>query len=160
MTFRAALTISLTVAVVSAVRPPLYHIKLDAQNNWTAGSGTADLSVAPSPFDVTLTPDGHILYDITVSTVGLPSPTSAGATHYVAWVATADLVDAQLIGILDANGKASGHVAYNKFIVVVSAERGPPTKHWAGPIVMSGFSPSTYLENYSGKELYNGGTPQ
>ncbi len=159
MMLRAALTISLFVAAATAVRPPLYHIKLDAQNNWTAGSGTADLAVAPSPFDVTLTPDGHLLYDITVSTVGLPRP-GAGATQYVAWVATADLVDAQLIGVLDANGKASGHVSYNKFIVVVSAEHGPPGKHWAGPIVMSGFSPSTYLENYSGKELYNGGTPQ
>ena len=160
MTFRTALSMSLTAAAIAAARPPLYHIKLDPQNNWTAGSGTADLSVAPSPFDVTLTPDGHILYDITVSTVGLPRPGSAGATRYVAWVATADLVDAELIGVLDANGKTSGHVSYNKFIVVVSAEPGPPSKHWSGPIVMSGFSPSTYLENYSGKELYNGGTPQ
>ena len=160
MMFRTAFAISLTVAAGGAVRPPLYHIKLEAQNNWTAGSGAADLLAAPSPFDVTLTPDGHVLYDITVSTVGLPSPGSAGATHYVAWVATADLTDAQLIGVLDANGKASGRVSFNKFIVVVSAEPGPPGKHWVGPIVMSGFSPSTYLENYSGRELYNGGTPQ
>jgi hypothetical protein len=162
MTLRTAVAISLMVAVTGAVRPPLYHIKLEPQNNWAAGSGggAADLFLAPSPFDVTLTPDGHVLYDITVSAAGLPAPSSAGATHYVAWVATADLTDAQLIGVLDASGKASGHVSYNKFIVVVSAEHGPPAKHWAGPIVMSGFSPSTYLENYSGKELYNGGTPQ
>jgi hypothetical protein len=150
------LAISTALALGGTTRPPLYHIKLDPQNQWVAGSGVADLALAPSPFDVALTADGHVIYDITVTASGLPAPAKVGATQYVAWVATADLAHVEEIGPLGPNGKASGHVALNKFIVVVTAEPAAVGKHWAGPVALTGFSPSTYLENYSGKELFNG----
>jgi len=138
-------------------RPPLYRILLEPSEQWAGGRGSADLALAPSPFDMALTSDGHVLYDVTITVSGLP-PAPAG-TKYVAWLANGDLGEPRLIGTIGADGKVAGHVSYNKFVILVTQERDPLTDHWNGKVVLSGFSPSTYLENYAAKELFSGGVP-
>ena len=124
-----------------------------------SGSGTATLVPAPSPFGITLTPDGHPIFDITVTVQNLAPPAALGGAHFVAWATTQDLVEADQIGVIGADGKASGRVAWNKYIVLVTPEPAQVPKHWTGAVVLRGFSPATYLANYASHPLFLGGMP-
>jgi len=145
-------------ANVRSLRPALYSIPL-IPDQGMSGSGVATLVPAPSPFGVTLTPDGHPVFDITVSVQNLPPARALGGAHYAAWATTQDLIDADFIGIIAPDGKATGKVAWNKYIVLVSIEPDPVPKHWTGAVVLRGFSPSTYLANYASHPLFLGGMP-
>ena len=141
-----------------SLRPALYSIPLIADQGM-AGSGVATLVPAPSPFGVTLTTDGHPVFDITVTVQNLPPAKALGGAHFAAWATTQDLIDADFIGIIGPDGKAIGKVAWNKYIVLVSIEPDPVPKHWTGAVVLRGFSPSTYLANYASHPLFLGGMP-
>jgi hypothetical protein len=45
-------------------------------------------------------------------------------------------------------------------MVVISAEANALGAKWSGPIVMRGTSASSYLTNFSGHTMFNGGVPQ
>jgi hypothetical protein len=140
----------------TAARPALYQIPLLADQGM-AGSGMATLVPAPSPFGITVTPDGHPIFTVTVTVQNL-TPLQAG-TQYVAWATTQDLVDADKIGILGKDDKAVGSVSWNKYIVLVTTESGTVGPHWKGPVILRGFSPATYLANYASHPLFLGGMP-
>lgn len=139
----------------AARRPALYSIPL-LPDQGASGSGVATLVPAPSPFGITLTADGHPIFDVTVTVQELtPLP---GGAQYVAWATTQDLTDADRIGVIK-DQKAVGKISWNKFIVLVTQETGPVAEHWKGPVVLRGFSPSTYLANYASHPLFVGGMP-
>jgi hypothetical protein len=139
-------------------RPALYSIPL-LPDQGLSGSGTATLIPAPSPFGLTLTADGHPIFDVTVSVQNLPNPASVGGTEYVAWATTQDLTDANNLGVIGKDLKTQGKVAWNKYIVLVTAEKPPIGDHWKGTVILRGFSPSTYLTNYASHPLFLGGMP-
>ncbi|SRR5579883_10890 len=144
--------------VTTATRPALYSIPLIADQGMS-GSGVATLIPAPSPFGITLTADGHPVFAVTVSVQNLPAVSALGGTEYVAWATTQDLTDANKLGVIGADQKTTGTVAWNKYIVLVTAEHAPVGTHWKGPVVLRGFSPSTYLANYASHPLFLGGMP-
>ena len=117
----------------------------------------ATLVPAPSPFGITVTPDGHPIFTVTVTVQNLAPPQSG--TQSVAWATTQDLVDADKIGPLGKEQKAVGTVSWNKYIVLVTAETGAVGPHWKGPVILRGFSPATYLANYASHPLFLGGMP-
>jgi hypothetical protein len=91
-----------------------------------------------------------------------------GATAYVAWATVPDLTLARRLGPVGADGSSSGEVDWNKFIVLVTAEKTnaqPGAKlaaepHWSGTILLKGVSPSTWMQRYGSHILNNGGNPQ
>jgi len=145
-------------AGASVWRPALYTIPL-LPDQGMSGSGVATLVPAPSPFGITLTADGHPVFDITVTVQNLAPVKALGGSQYVAWATTQDLVDADKIGVIGSDQKAVGKVAWNKYIVLVTVEPTPVPAHWTGAVVLRGFSPATYLANYASHPLFLGGMP-
>lgn len=113
-------------------------------------TGTAEVLFAPSPFGVALASDGSYLLDVWIDVEGLPEPPADGA--FVAWLTTTDLSEVHRVGPLDADGRAQGRVAWNKFLVVVSYEASPDPDgaRWSGPVVLRGMSRSGMMHTMAG----------
>lgn len=150
------------VSLTGAFRPDLYEIPLEGVGPSSRMEGKAKLTPARSPFGLAVTEDGYFIFNIEVQGSTLPPVSAFGPAYrtYVAWVASHDLSKIVRIGAFQAGQSAKGKVAMNKYLVVVTAEATPDGEKWAGPIVLRGRSPSSYLSNFSSHEMFNGGVPQ
>jgi hypothetical protein len=118
-------------------------------------AATGRLMFARSPFGIATTVDGHSIYNIEVTTTGLPTAPAA----YVAWAVTPDLATWTRLGTI-ANGKSIvGPVSLNKFLVVVTAEKSPTSPTHDGPTVLHGTSPSGWLQSFVSHPLFRGMPP-
>jgi hypothetical protein len=141
------------------LRPSLYRIDLTATERAPGAKGVARLRPAATPLALPVTVDGRVVWAAEVTVEGLPAPASLGAyTGFAAWAATPDLDSVRRLGAL-ANGSATGEVAWNKFLIFVSAEASATADRWSGPIVLRGMSASGYMQNFSAHPLFNGGVP-
>lgn len=141
------------------LRPSLYRIDLTATERAPGAKGEARLRPAPTPFGLPVTVDGRVVWTAEVMAEGLPAPASLGAyTVFVAWAATPNLDEVRRLGAL-AHESATGEVAWNKFLIFVSAEASATADRWSGPIVLRGMSASGYMQNFSAHPLFNGGVP-
>ncbi|WP_420632471.1 multicopper oxidase domain-containing protein [Candidatus Palauibacter sp.] len=109
--------------------------------------GLVELGRVPSPFGVTVTPTGHHVRELTAHIEGLPPPSSLGPyTVYMAWATPLELAPVVPLGPV-ANGEHGlGRVAFNKFLVMVSAEASADVTTREGPLVLRGRSPSALME--------------
>jgi hypothetical protein len=115
----------------------------------------AELMYAHSPFGIAVTPDGRALYDIKLTTSGLPEPSTLGRyTTYVAWASTPDLKQWAKLGKVTNGTTTVGSVEWNKFLFVVSAEASDTVSSETGPTVLHGTSPSGYLQTFLGHGLF------
>jgi len=148
--------------LVAAARPDLYLVPLKGTGPSSRLVGTARLIPARSPFGVATTRDGQFVFAVEVEVPSLPPPSAFGPNHvvYVAWIASAQLDRIERIGVLTPGTPLRGRVAIPKFMVVITAEPNAGGDKWTGPIVMRGTSPSSYLTNFSGHTMFNGGVPQ
>ena len=122
--------------------------------------GTARLVFAPSPFGVTVTSDGVASYDVRFDLTGLPDPGSIGAfKSYVAWVATTNLKQWQRLGTVSNGSRTLGRIELNKFLVVITAEADSAPTLRAGPTILHGPSPSTWLQSFLNHPLFRGIPP-
>jgi hypothetical protein len=131
-------------------------IGLAATPSAPGAKGYVRLTHAPSPFSVSTTADGHLVYDLGIETTGLLDPAPLGGKVYVAWVASRALDRYERIGPLDGHARVTGRTAMDKFLVVITAEAGAVATAPTGPIVMHGMSPSGKLQSFQGHELFNG----
>lgn len=112
--------------------------------------GQAEVVVSgSSPFSVALGPDGSYVYDVRVSLDRMKAPRQG---TLVAWVTTPDLDRIERIGALDQNLRASGTVAWNKFLVVITLEPAdePDADMWSGPVAFRGMSRSGMMHTMVG----------
>jgi len=145
-------------ADATARRPSLFSIPLQAQALARSAQGVAALRPARSPFGFALTVDGTFIFDAEVTVSGLPEPAKLGPFRtYAVWAANAELTEVRLLGTLHPDEPTKGKVAFSKFLIIVTAEAGTPGPRWKGPVLLRGFSPSNYLENFGAKTLLNGG---
>lgn len=140
-------------------RPLLYSIDLVPDQPGMAGSGVAVLTPPPSPFGIPLTPQGNPMWDVNITVKNLPAPSAFGGTEYVSWATTADLGHAINLGTIGHDQTSKGVMALSKFIILITAERAPVGALWKGPVVLRGFSASTFLANYASHPLFLGGMP-
>jgi hypothetical protein len=159
---RRGLAVAAALLLIGARRPDLHRIPLEGVGPSSRMTGTAILSPARSPFGIATTPDGFIVANIEVEASTLPPVSHYGPSYatYVAWVADHNLERIERIGPLEPGKKARGRVAMNKFLVIVTAEPRGDGAIWTGPILLRGRSPSSYLTNFSGHTMFNGGMPQ
>jgi hypothetical protein len=132
--------------------PDPYEIVLVPTAHANGATGRAALRFAPSPFGVTVSPDGHHLYEMRLETAGL----RADGRALVVWAATPELDRVSRLGTLDANGTLDGTLAFNKFLVFVTAEESPDVERWAGPILLRGISPSGRMHTMAGHGPFQG----
>jgi hypothetical protein len=140
-------------------RPLLYTVDLQPDQPGVAGSGIATLTPTPSPFGISLTPDGHPIFDVNITLKNMSAPSSFGGTAYVAWASTASLDHAVKLGVVGSDETVKGVMALSKYIILVTAEKAPIGDMWKGPVVLRGFSASTFLANYASHPLFLGGMP-
>ena len=145
----------LAVPLLMAAGP--YDIPLFATPNAPMANGSARLVYAQSPFGIAVTADGRAQYDVQVTAARLPAPTTLGAfTTYVAWAATPDLARWERLGTITNGTTTVGHVALNKFLLVITAEADSAPKKHAGPTVLHGTSPSGWLQSFLNHPLFRG----
>jgi hypothetical protein len=123
--------------------------------------GSARLLYSASPFGIAVTADGVASYDVRLDLSGLPDPTSIGAFKaYVAWAVTPDLSQWDRLGSV-GNGTATlGRAVTNKFLLVITAEPDSAPRTRAGPTILHGTSPSTWLQSFLTHPLFRGVPPQ
>ena len=151
--------------------PEYYAIDLVPTNN-LPGLGRADgkgfVTYDESPFGISVTENGHYVHELTVAAQHLPARDDG---RYVAWITTPDLDEIERVGPLDDDLRATAHVTYNKFLVVVTFERldaeAPQarsgaaaasissTTAWEGPIILRGMSRSGLMHTMAGHGPYD-----
>ena len=110
-------------------------------------AGFARMIPAENPFGVAVTRDGHHRYMLDLWVEGLPEPAELGPySSYVVWVTTPFLDPFNKLGVLEDGRLLAGEVAFNKFLIIVTAEASSEVTERAGKIVMRGSSPSNKME--------------
>ncbi|HET7276019.1 MAG TPA: multicopper oxidase family protein [Longimicrobiaceae bacterium] len=133
----------------------LYCIDLVPKPDLLGASGTVKLGRAQSPFGAVVTADGHQRYDLEVSVAGLPEPAALGDfTTYVAWATTPLLRPMIKLGEVGHGRTASGQVALDKFLVLISAEASGAVEERTGPLVLRGISASMRMMPHVGEPLW------
>lgn len=131
------------------------------------GCGLAELVGAWSPFGLGVLRSGHLdqelrlVLDLPALEGGAEPPAGApppqAAPRYVAWVATPDLSRIEALGTVTPGVPFAVPVHWNKIVIVVSREDGPPAAdapRWSGPVVLLGRSRSALLENLMGHSIF------
>jgi hypothetical protein len=156
---RALASVALVAMAGRDAREP-YDIPLEATAKAPSASGHARLVFAASPFGVAVTPDGRASYDIQIAITGLPDPSTLGAFRaYVAWTASTDLASWRRLGVVRNGSNTVGRAELNKFLLVISAEADSGVTTHAGPTVLHGVSPSTWLQSFLSHPLFRGIPP-
>ncbi|HSR41412.1 MAG TPA: multicopper oxidase domain-containing protein, partial [Longimicrobiales bacterium] len=124
--------------------PALYCFDLVATPRVREAAGVVEMGTAPSPYGVTVTPEGVHAYDLTARIEGLPDPASLGPyTAFVAWATPLVLDPVVRLGTVGNGENALGRVAFNKFMILVSAEASADGEEREGPLILRGRSPSS-----------------
>ncbi len=130
-------------AVTGSPSADLYCIDLIPAPDFPNAGGRVELGRAHSPFGVAVTRDGTHVFELSVRVAGLPDPAAiGGAVEYVAWATTPMLAPMVRLGEVGGGRTATGRVAFDKFLVLVTAEPVAQAAERAGRIVLRGTSPS------------------
>ncbi|HMB92132.1 MAG TPA: multicopper oxidase family protein [Rhodothermales bacterium] len=130
-----------------AVSTSLYCLELVPTPAVGGATATVAMGRGRSPFSVAVTPDGHLRYDLTFAIEGLPDPATLGPyTAFVAWVTTPVLDPVVKLGTVGNGQFALGEVAFNKFLILVTAEASPEVTTRTGKLVLRARSPSSLME--------------
>ena len=109
--------------------------------------GVATLTRPWSPFGVTVTAEGRHRHQLTAWIAGLPDPATLGPyTTYVAWATPLVLDPVVRLGEVGNGRNELGEVAFNKYMVLVTAEASAEVSERTGPLVLRGRSPSSRME--------------
>lgn len=115
-------------------------------------SGYFEIVFASSPFGVTVSRDGHSVYDVRVQ---LETARRRDALPtLVAWVTTPDLDQHVKLGVVDDDMRVAGRVDWNKFLVFVTAEQSADVDRWQGPILLTAMSPSGWMHTMAGHGIF------
>jgi suppressor of ftsI len=106
------------------------------------------LDFAPGPFTLAATRDGVLRYRPRTVIRGLPDPATlpTPARSYIAW-ATTPLIDRwQRLGVVGNGVTPLDVVAWDQFVIVISAEQDSTVTERSGPVMLRGGSPSTRMQ--------------
>ena len=138
-------------ATAEAAAPPQHCLLLIPSRAAGAARGIAKLTLANSPFGVTVTEDGRYIYDIRLEIRGLEVTPDVA---YVVWAVTPTLDKRKKLGVVAEDLTSYGQVDWNRFMVVVTAETSPDVEEWAGPILFTAASPSGKMQTMAGEEIF------
>ena len=127
--------------------PGLHRVALYPTPDLAPAGGTAFLRWDPSPFGVSVTRDGSQRYRLDLEIEGLPVPGSLGDFRtYVAWATTPIMDPVVRLGEV-GNGTFNdlGPVAFDKFVILISAEPSADVERRTGRLALRGASPSTRI---------------
>ncbi len=114
-----------------------------------AGQATGVIAIGRpwSPFGVTVTPNGQHRHTLTAWITELPDPATLGPyTTYIAWATPLTLDPVINLGEVRDGMNELGEVAFNSYLVLVTAETSADVLQRTGPLVLRGRSPSSRME--------------
>lgn len=111
------------------------------------GRASMILTQPPSPFGVAVDAEGRQVYHVQVQ---IEQMRRRAGRHYVVWATTPDLDEVAKLGSLGEENHLTGPVAWNKFLVFVTEEASLDGETWAGPILLTGLSPSGRMHTMAG----------
>ncbi len=129
----------------------LYCIELLPAAAGGSASGTAQLDWIPSPFTVAVAADGTHRWQLTLTLDSLPSLPRGRAPGFVAWAAEPSFSHITRLGVVRAGVTALGNVAYDRFLVLISAEPDTTLSERRGRLVLRGESAANRMrpaDNY------------
>jgi FtsP/CotA-like multicopper oxidase with cupredoxin domain len=110
-------------------------------------AGVIELKRPWSPFGVTVTAEGRHRHDLVAWLARLPDPSTLGPYRtYVAWATPLALDPVVKLGEVTNGRNDLGEVAFNKYLIWVSAEVSGDVTERAGPLIVRGRSPSSRME--------------
>lgn len=116
------------------------------------GSGDMILTMAASPFGVTVARDGAYRTDVVLD---LRELRRRDGIVYVVWAATPELDSRLKIGSFSGgSAQLAAELEWNQFLVFVSAERSADVDRWQGPIVLTAMSPSGRMHPKAGHGVF------
>ena len=125
----------------------LYCIELFSTARGGDAAGVVALTRPWSPFGVTVTREGHHRHNLTAWIARLADPSSLGDyTAYVAWATPLTLDPVIKLGDVRNGRNDLGEVAFNKYLVLVSAEVSAEVTERTGPLIIRGRSPSSRMQ--------------
>jgi FtsP/CotA-like multicopper oxidase with cupredoxin domain len=127
----------------------LYCLYLVASPSAPPGiTGHAVLDIAPGPFTMAVTRDGIHRYRPRLTLSGLPAPRDIApeATAFVAWATTPRYGTWVRLGTVTNGTTTLAEIAFNQFIIVITAEVDSATHERAGRVILRGGSPSTRMQ--------------
>ncbi len=135
----------------SGASTDLYCIHLVAPPGYDA-SGSAELSWVGGPFTVGVAADGTHRWNLRFSLRDLPASLLKGKrSGFVAWATPPMMSSVTRLGVVRNGEIELGPVAYDRFLILISAETDTAVKQWEGKIVLRGESASNRLrpaDNY------------
>jgi FtsP/CotA-like multicopper oxidase with cupredoxin domain len=121
----------------------LHCIELLPPLNGPDARGTAELFPPASPFGAAVSRTGALRHRVVLRLSGLPDPSELGDVEgYVAWVTTPRHTPVRRLGRVHNGRNEVGEVAFNRFLILVSAEADTATDERRGRLVLRGTSPS------------------
>ena len=124
----------------------LYCIELLPAREHDA-AGVAEMRPVATPFGLAMYPDGSPRWDIAFRIDSAPEPRSLGPYGVlVAWAATPSLNAEVKLGVIGRGLTIRGPVAFDQFLLLVTAERDSTVARRSGPLVLRGASASTRLQ--------------
>ena len=125
----------------------LYCIELVPAAGIERASGRVELGHDAGPFTVAVTAAGALRYAPTITLAGLPAPSSLGPyAVYVVWAATPAMEQVRRLGVAAGGRTRLDPIDFDKFVILVSAERSADAREPLGRIVLRGMSASTRLQ--------------
>ncbi|MCI0437059.1 MAG: multicopper oxidase family protein [Gemmatimonadetes bacterium] len=125
----------------------LYCIELLPAAGIDRAAGTAELRPPPSPFGFAVTPGGTAVWDVVLELAGLPDPASLGRyTTYVAWAMPTLLAPVVKLGRVHNGRIEAGRIAFDQFLIIISAEATADVTAREGRLVLRGLSASTRMQ--------------
>ena len=131
--------------------PALHCIRLIPTAKAAGAAGVMKLFLARSPFGLTLTEDGRVVYDIRLELARLRRRPDL---VYVAWATTPDLTQRKRLGVIGEDLTVTGQADWNRFMVLVTAESTADLETWRGPILLTTISPSGWMQTMAGEEIF------
>ncbi len=133
-------------ADLSGASTDLYCMDLVATPGIDNAHARVVLNSVASPFGIAVNANGNHVYGLTFTISGLPDPTTLGDySTYVAWLTTPLLYPTIKLGEVRNGTVQVQDVDYNKFLILISAEKTADTDEREGRLVLRGGSPSTRM---------------
>ncbi len=110
-------------------------------------AGVVSMHPVPSPFGVSVTPEGRHRWQLSVRLENLPDPALLGPyTTWVAWATPLELDPVVSLGEVGEGEFDLGEVSFSKFMVWISPESSADVDERQGPLLLRGRSPSSLMK--------------
>jgi suppressor of ftsI len=125
----------------------LYCIELLPAATIEGAAGTARLVPPASPFGIAVSKAGEPQYDVVFALRNLPAPGSLGPfSALIAWAATPQLRPVVKLGEVRDGSSRLGRIPFDRFLILITAERSVRVTEPAGRIVLRGTSASVRMQ--------------